>query len=347
MTVRRSVVLSLVVLCVLGLALVRPVPSQAASGVNVTFSLGCDGFTSSDGEMTLDRDNTGDGREAFILSVTDGIGNTIFAPATDSFLVGGKVFWQDGTFYAWSSVPTYNPLTLSIVSQSGNGFEQQTVFQTTGSCSTLPSLNFTNNNVFVILPANGATSPIVPINGIPPRPRNPPGLAEGQSGYAIVNTDNLYLRSGAGPTYAPVAILDGGTRLVVLGRNTAGLADDSPELWWYVQVGGMRGWVKSQFLYLRGDLTAVPEVPSLGPDTQPTMFVSVDNLPIFVTDDQFSDVACTIPGNYDYLIVGRSGDSTWYQLETVCGRQTVFGWIQASAGLIRNPAGVDIPVTTR
>src|SRR5690606_23689561 len=115
-------------------------------------------------------------------------------------------------------------------------------------------------------PADGETSEPVALNTAPPRPVNPPGLPQVLPGYAVVNTDNLSLRSGDSPRYEMLGVIDGGTELVVLGRN-----DDRS--WWYVQVGGMRGWVSSEFLALRGDLTGLPEVPVTGNLTQPYIYI--------------------------------------------------------------------------
>jgi len=189
-------------------------------------------------------------------------------------------------------------------------------------------------------PADGRVSSPYDPNANPPRPVNAAGLAESLPGYAIVATDNLFLRNGAGPEFAPVGILDGGTRLVVLGQN----GGSSEGLWWYVQVGDLRGWVKSELLYLRGDLSDVPEVPNEGTLTQPTLYVGAQN-PIYESDAASSRWLCQIDGNRLYNVVARDAEAAgWYRIEATCDGQLVLGWIQAERGLLRNPGGVEIPI---
>ncbi len=198
---------------------------------------------------------------------------------------------------------------------------------------------------FVIFePGDGRVSPPVPLNSAPPRPvltppeSLPADLTDGA--YLVVNTDNLYMRQGASPEYAPVAIVDGGTSLIPLGWN--GVTND---VWWYVQVGGMRGWVRGEFVYLRGDARGLPIIDSQGTLTLPRLYVGWENFlrsaPTY--DDNY---ICLFPGNLEYEIVGRTSDSTWYELSVRCDTgRVVEGWLPAENGILRNPAGVYIPVT--
>jgi hypothetical protein len=173
---------------------------------------------------------------------------------------------------------------------------------------------------------------------------NPEGLAESQPGYAVVATDNLFVRSGDGPEYAPVAIVDGGESLVVLGRNDDSLPDDSLDLWWYVQAGGIRGWVKSSLLILRGNLTNVPEVPVIGEPYTPTLYIGYTGNPLY-PDTQLGQPLCRLPGNLEYKVVGRNEASTFFEIEAQCNGATVTGWVQAEVGLLRNFGTVPIAVT--
>jgi hypothetical protein len=156
-------------------------PASAASGSNATFSLDCAGFIGSGGSVLLDRDNTGASRESFILSATDGIGNIIYEPVVDEFFVGTNISWASTQRIPWTSAPQYNPLTLRVVSRSGNGFSEQLVTLSTGSCEGLPSFGAVPAGVLRIedgmligsdgsvLPL-GSTSPSVPLNSTAPRP---------------------------------------------------------------------------------------------------------------------------------------------------------------------------------
>lgn len=342
------------ILIFLSLLLLALIPATGAADGTLNFTLGCTGFVSNGSELLLTRDNTGQLSEAFTITAIDGAGNRILDPVSDVFFVGGKITWPLGTGYEWSRIPLYNPLRLQIVSPAGNGLEEQIVLDLTGDCpglgrfGAIDALEAFNRQAyrtltgeaFVLQPADGETDEPVALNSVPPRPFNPPAVIENQPGYAIVNTDNLFLRSGDNPRYTVIGIIDGGTQLAVLGRNET-------RTWWYVQVGGLRGWVTNEFLILRGNLTGVPVVPVLGEYTQPSLYVGYTGNPVYVAPFLFSRVVCTIPGDILYPVVGRTASSDWYLLEVPCGAdegETVQAWLQADRGLLRNPGAINIPV---
>jgi hypothetical protein len=323
-----------------------------AAGGTLNFKVDCSGFVSQGSTLQLTRDNTGALSEAFIVSAIDGAGNTIFEPISDVFYVGGTVNWPAGDSYDWTTAPRYNPIRLQIVSPAGNGQPQQIIYDRSVSCEGLPrfgaidalaafteqALRKLSGEAFVLQPADGVTSDPVELNAIPPRPINPAGLAEEQPGYAIVNTDNQFLRSGDSPRYSVIGIIDGGTPLAILGRN-------EDRSWWYIQVGGLRGWVSAEFLVLRGDLTGIPEVPVLGELTHPSLYVGWPGNAVYASPIVGGPWLCTIPGNLEFPIVGRTSGSSWYEIEVTCDGVLVDAWIPAELGIVRNPAGLLIPIT--
>ena len=329
----------------LGLLLLASAVS-AGFGDGVTFTPTCSGYDVRGGSLVANRDNTGRGRELFVVTARDGMGNIIYENQT-VYPLNQRFLLATNDQVKWTKAPQFNPIVMQIASVSGNGQPEELVYAVTGNCDALATYgsgvfmlgdNLTLYPIFE--PADGRISPPYDPNAIPPRPVNPPGLVESLPGYAIVNTDNLFLRSGDGADYAPVGIVDGGTRLVVLGSD--GKTGDS--LWWYVEVGGMRGWVKSSFLILRGDLRGLPIVPVEGGITQPTLYVGVMN-PIYNTASIGGRWLCEIPGNRLYVVVGRDASTAaWYRIQATCNGQTILGWISADAGLLRNPGGVDIPI---
>lgn len=338
---------------VLLVLLVAMLPAAHAADGNPNYVLNCQGFESVGGELALNRDNTGALSEAFVISAIDGAGNKIYEADYDVFFVGTSVTVEPGAGDSWTRSPRYNPLILQVVSPAGNGQEEQIIAEVIGSCNQLPhfaAINFLaalradairqlTGEAFVLQPADGETSEPVQLNEIPPRPVNPPGLPQVLPGHAVVNTDNLSLRSGDGPRYEILGVIDGGTELVVLGRN-----DDRS--WWYVQVGGMRGWVSSEFLALRGDLTGVPEVPVTGNLTQPSLYVGFTGNPVYIEPLPGTATLCAIPGNISYALVGRTSSANWYEIEVTCeGELATTAWIPAELGIVRNPAGLRIPVT--
>jgi hypothetical protein len=345
---RRTSLLLVLLTVILGLT---ALPAFAGSDNGAGFAIDCEGFTGTGGNVLLTRDNTGSDRESFIVSVTDGIGNIIYEPVVDQFFVGGTVSWTGGEKFRWTATPHYNPLTLRVVSRAGNNLDEQLVTLSTGACEGLPSFGATPEGVFTIDALNdlllgigggalplGSSSPSVDLNEVAPRPDNPDELVELLPGWLIVNTDNLSVRSGDGPEYTLVAIVDGGTRLIPLGRNL----DFS---WWYVQAGDVVGWVKAEFLIARGDLTDVLVVPSNGEIAQPRLFVFSDTT-LASAPSLGSLELCSVPGDLEYLVVGRDAQISWYEIQATCDNAVIKGWVPAAQGAIRNQSNSFIPVTT-
>lgn len=298
----------------------------------LAFSLSCGGFTSQGGTLVLDRNNTGLNREEIIIRAVDGTGSAIFAPAADSFLVGTRLTLPAGLAFNWTRAPLANPLTLTIISSAGNDLLEQEVYSTSFNCPSLSEISDRS-----LLPADGVASPSVPLNAQAPRPLNDSGSLAGQRGYLLVNTDNLFVRSGDSVGYTVVAIVDGGTQLIVLGRNPKAS-------WWYVQAGEVRGWVNNVHVTVRGDLRGVPVVNPIGTLIPPTLFLFAEN-PLRAAPNNSATVLCNIPGNLEYLIVGRNQNRTWYEIEASCNGLTVRGWMPLDRGVLRNPARLSAPVT--
>jgi|GEM_PF-562900 len=325
-------------------------PASAGSDTGTAFALDCFGFSGTSGAVLLTRDNTGNDRESFIVSASDGIGNIIYEPVVDQFFVGGTVSWTGGEKFLWTASPRYNPLTLRVVSRAGNNLDEQLVTLATGACDGLPSFGATPEGVFTIDTLNdvllgigggvlplGSSSPSVPLNAVPPRPVNDEELVDQLPGWLVVNTDNLSIRSGDGPEYTLVAIVDGGTRLIPLGRNL----DFS---WWYVQAGNQVGWAKAEFLIARGDLTDITVVPSNGEVAQPKFFL-YSRTTLVASPSNSALELCSVPGNLDYLVVGRDAQINWYEIQATCDNAVIKGWVPASQGAIRNQSNSFIAVT--
>jgi hypothetical protein len=345
---RQLVKIAAMVMLVVGLLAIS-LTSFAGENGSAGFALTCEGFTGTGGYIMLDRDNTGTQREAFILSATDGVGNVIYAPIEDSFFVGGTVSWDGDDLVPWTAAPQYNPLTLRVMSRAGNGLPEALILLTTGSCDELPVYGirpanalFVLNDVLTIadgtisVPA-GSTSPSVGLNETPPRARNADDVVEDLPGFALVNTDNLSLRSGDGSEYTLVGVVDGGDKLVVLGRNLK-------FSWWYVQAGDLVGWASAQFLVMRGNFLDVPVVEAQGEIAQPSFFL-YSHQELLGTPSAASLPLCTIAGDQEYRIVGRTTSASWYEVQATCDGVLVNGWLPDATGAVRNPAGLFILVT--
>jgi hypothetical protein len=321
----------LVVVLVFAFVLLTLLPAQAATRSGLSFRLDCDGFTSRGGGIALNRDNTGSGLETITLSAVDGAGNVILSAVSSTAFVGSTLSIPDGLRWNWSAEPAANPLILSVTSIAGNGLAEQVVYQAAGLCSGLP---VTEAGADLLALPDGVTSPSVPINATAPRPDGNQELAESQDGYLIVNVDNANVRSGDDARYTVVAIVDGGTSLVALGRNGDGS-------WWYVQVDEIRGWISNELVIIRGDLSNVPLVPVIGEITRPTLYIHVVQT---VFSEPGGTTLCTIAPNQEYYIAYRTDfEPVWYGIEVTCNGQSVIGWILGEFGSFRNPGAVNIP----
>ncbi len=328
----RWLILPILITLLTALAVFAASPLHAAESSALSLRVDCGGFISRGGSLVLNRDNTGTGREQFVITATDGEGNVIYAPTVESLKVGLSVQFPDGLYWAWTAEPVANPLTVRIISQAGNGLNEQVVYSILGNCASLES----KSDDTAINTPQGGTSPSVPLNVTAPRPTNPEGTVSGREGYMIVNTDNLNVRSGDGAEYTIVAKVDGGTRLIVLGRNAS-------RTWWYVQVGEVLGWVNGELTLIRGDLTRIPIVPVTGEIAAPTLFL-YSTTALRTSPDASAAEICEIRGNQEYYVIGRTASNSWYELQANCGG-TVTGWVREASGGLRNPAGSFIPVT--
>lgn len=189
----------------------------------------------------------------------------------------------------------------------------------------------------------GGVGPAYGLNVNPPRPVNAAGVAVGRSAYGVVNTDNLFLRQGDSTDYAPIGILDGGTELILIGTN----GQSGNNFWWYVEVGGLRGWAKGEFIALRGDASDLPIVTARGTFTPASFYIGGENW-LYSAPDYGSQELCLLPGNLFYVVIGqdRNASPDFYQITGACDTGAVLtGWIPAPNGILRNTAGLSIPVT--
>ncbi len=111
---------------------------NASSSIAV-FTLYCDGYRGDGVGFTtiFDRDNTGLGREAYLQRVTDGAGKILYNDEGNSVPLG--TYFEPDTFEPYITTPDYNPLTITIVSLAGNGYDEQVMTLQTGECPGLPT----------------------------------------------------------------------------------------------------------------------------------------------------------------------------------------------------------------
>lgn len=196
-------------------------------------------------------------------------------------------------------------------------------------------LNCTNTTPEQVAALGASAS--VGVNELLPASTNADVTLLGLPGYAIVNVPFVNMRSGDSQEFTKVGILEGGDELIILGRNDS-------TTWWYVQSGELKGWVLATLLFLRGDLTDVPVVETVGDIIPATLAVPYTGNVLYNGLQSTSVVICQLQGDISFFIKGISFNDSYYYIEGICLDGTVQdGWIAADRGFVRNPAGVRIP----
>lgn len=334
MTTRSTTIRLLVMALLLMVIGTAAVHGAGTRGLN--WAVGCEGFTNVGGGIILDRDNTGTGDEAFSISATDGLGNQIFGPLRDASEVGTEIYLSEGVFFRYGALPVANPITVTLTSLAGNGLAAEVIYTATGNCDEIGSAATTEDIDMENLQDVGLTSPSVPLNGTAPRPANEEVFFGSDDNYLIVDTVTANLRSGDGPQYTIVGQVDGGTNLIVLGRNPA-------RSWFYVRADDIRGWINASLVIIRGDLTELPVVPSRGEIYPPRLYVYSTN-PIRLSPSSTSLVLCSVGGDLEYPIIGQNANGSWFRIRTECNGRPVNGWIRSATGALRNSGDLTIPV---
>lgn len=150
-----------------GLSIAAPV--HAVTGGDATqVTFGCANVRVSYDAFRYDRDNTGAatgghlGAELLTMTVTDGAGNVLLSTRQVG-LVGDTSGAFTGT-YVYGQPPIANPIRVVMVSDAGNGFPEQVVWDATGNCSTLvPTAPVMTKGAFVAVRGTPLVSSIAPL----------------------------------------------------------------------------------------------------------------------------------------------------------------------------------------
>ncbi len=161
-----------------------------------------------------------------------------------------------------------------------------------------------------------------------------PGLVIAQikapDSHAIVNTSYLNVRSGDGVQFAVLAILSGGTRLEIEGRN-----QDST--WLLVNDGDVSGWARARYLAIRGNsVQSYPIVnrallASLAPNE---VVVNTSYLNMRAGAGVEYPILAILPGGMKLELIGRSSDWGWVFVEM---EDRSRDWLKQSFVLLRGP----------
>ncbi|MFZ4827086.1 MAG: hypothetical protein ACOYLB_07000 [Phototrophicaceae bacterium] len=105
---------------------------------NITITGGCGGFSLAD-SVTMNRNNSLPGYEAFLIRATDANGTIVYQSAQNNQLVGTTLDFGNGINFSWTTAPTSSPITVAIISVAGNGLAEQTISRGEIVCTDLAS----------------------------------------------------------------------------------------------------------------------------------------------------------------------------------------------------------------
>ncbi|MEO8611824.1 MAG: hypothetical protein ABI690_28250 [Chloroflexota bacterium] len=131
--------LVILMVIVIGLVATQPALALSINGLNVT--LDCTSWSYNAYDFTTDRDNTGANAEAYDIIITDGAGTLLHVVSNNGVGLGGPIYDGPTTniIYNQGVAPLYNPLTFTWTSRSGNGYNAQIAYTTSGNCLGLPT----------------------------------------------------------------------------------------------------------------------------------------------------------------------------------------------------------------
>lgn len=151
-----------------------------------------------------------------------------------------------------------------------------------------------------------------------------PVLDSSTSTTAVVATGALNVRSGPGLQYSVVAVVVGGERVTLLGRN-------SNSSWVLIrETSNVEGWVNASLLASNVPISSLPVVTDRTPDTLPTTASAVvitSAINVRSGPGAIYPSAAVVTKDVTVALLGRNEDGTWLQVRTASG---VVGWANAS-----------------
>jgi hypothetical protein len=139
-------------------AMALPASAGTINGT-VNMSVDCSGILfSGGGSVTFDRDTNGNNTETLIIEARDGADTVIFT-VPDTRSLGSNAGFAP--LYSYITAPADNPITARVFSPAGNGFPEQVLLSTVGTCAslesvTVPTMNQWGMVFFIIFAGVGA-----------------------------------------------------------------------------------------------------------------------------------------------------------------------------------------------
>ncbi len=151
-----------------------------------------------------------------------------------------------------------------------------------------------------------------------------------QSGnIVVVNTGAAHIRSGPAANTTALGSVAGGTELAVTGRSPDGA-------WWRVSSPFGVGWVSAVLVVFRGTMDSVPVVSEpAGTVELPTVIVDGYPATVYRNPNTDSFVVGIAPTGSVMVVLGRTPDGNWWQVQTAIG----IGWVNLAQVAFRGDEG--------
>ncbi len=171
----------------------------------------------------------------------------------------------------------------------------------------------------------------------PPIPGLPTDLATGATDMApgtphlVVNTSYLNVRTGPGAGNPVLAVVKGGTNLIITAIDDGGV-------WYQVETSAGSGWVNSNYAVGRGNIASLTQSPASpvregahlsGPT--PRAVVNTAHLNIRTGPGVSHNIITDVPGGTVLKVLGLSSGRGWYLVEGSFGQ----GWLNNNYTVFR------------
>ena len=158
----------------------------------------------------------------------------------------------------------------------------------------------------------------VPWDGAPSNQTTPARAVTPGEPHVVVNTTYLNVRTGPGPNYPVLAVVQGGMALPVVQISNGGH-------WYEVETAAGNGWLRHMYTATRGNYDNVPQAGVAAHVHSVTGSAIIGGAPHVVVNTAYlnvrsgpgvgSSILYTIPGGSSLLVTGGSGNGNWYEVE--------------------------------
>ena len=154
-----------------------------------------------------------------------------------------------------------------------------------------------------------------------PAPTATPTVVPATGSNATIATGALNVRSGPGISYSAVAVVNQGTVVSLLGRN-------STSTWAKIRLSnGTEGWVNASLITPNVAISGLPVLSTTAPTVTASALVSTGALNVRSGPGVTYSVITVASQGHTVTLLGRNANSSWAKIRLANGTE---GWVNAS-----------------